>query len=480
LQELPDPISRATWDNYITMSPIDIDANKFSQLRRGDNEGNVVNLTVNGVVINSIPVFPQPGQTPGTIGLALGYGRSEKTGKVAFNVGKNAYPATQWINGTFQYTASDVSIVATADKHEFACTQSHNTIMGREEQILRETSLNEYKENTRSGNPVNEMHTYKGHQQVGKVDLWAAHDRYGNAWGLQIDLSACIGCGSCVVSCTAENNVAVVGKDQVKRTREMHWIRIDRYYSSDMTREVAHEKHVGAKQMYLDMEIASAKNPKVTFQPMMCQHCNHAPCETVCPVLATSHSNDGLNHMTYNRCIGTRYCANNCPYKVRRFNWFNYNKKADFKDINPTQSELGRMVLNPDVVVRSRGVMEKCSMCVQRIQDGKLKAKKEMRPLKDGDIKMACEAACATGAILFGDLNNPDSRITKSRGDDRSYFVLEEVGIKPSVGYLTKVRNQDERINHEEHGGGHGEHEAKAGHDEAVESKEHKKEEAHH
>jgi molybdopterin-containing oxidoreductase family iron-sulfur binding subunit len=200
--------------------------------------------------------------------------------------------------------------------------------------------------------------------------------------------------------------------------------------------------------MYLQMETPS-NNPKVTFQPMMCQHCNHAPCETVCPVLATSHSSEGVNQMTYNRCIGTRYCANNCPFKVRRFNWFNYNENPDFF-MNPVQDDLGRMVMNPDVTVRARGVMEKCSMCAQRTQAGKLEAKKSGQPLKDGAIKMACQQACPTNAIVFGDANDETSVVSKLRADERSYFLLDELGVKPNINYLVKVRNQEEEITWEE------------------------------
>jgi molybdopterin-containing oxidoreductase family iron-sulfur binding subunit len=217
-----------------------------------------------------------------------------------------------------------------------------------------------------------------------------------------------------------------------------------------MNKEVAAETHLGSKQMYLDMENPSL-NPKVTFQPMMCQHCNHAPCETVCPVLATSHSTEGLNMMAYNRCIGTRYCANNCPFKVRRFNWFNYIDNDMFTDFNPAQQDLGRMVLNPDVVVRSRGVMEKCSMCVQRLQAGKLVAKAAKMPIVDGSIKTACQQACPTNAIMFGDANDEASAVTTWRNDDKNYVLLEEVGIKPTVSYLLKVRNQEEAIHHAEH-----------------------------
>jgi molybdopterin-containing oxidoreductase family iron-sulfur binding subunit len=216
-----------------------------------------------------------------------------------------------------------------------------------------------------------------------------------------------------------------------------------------MTLEKGKEEHLGSKETYIEMENPSA-NPKVTFQPMMCQHCNHAPCETVCPVLATSHSTEGLNMMTYNRCVGTRYCANNCPFKVRRFNWFNYNTNEWFGDINPAQQELGRMVLNPDVVVRSRGVIEKCSMCVQRLQAGKLEAKKAGTTLVDGSIKTACQQACPTNAIMFGDTNDEKSEVTTWRNSERNYVLLEEVGVKPTVSYMVKVRNQEEKILREE------------------------------
>jgi molybdopterin-containing oxidoreductase family iron-sulfur binding subunit len=285
-------------------------------------------------------------------------------------------------------------------------------------------------------------------KHVSKVDLWDEFPRMNHKWGMTIDMTSCIGCSACVVACTVENNVHVVGKEEVAKTRSMHWLRIDRYYTSDVNKENAKEKNLGTKQMYLDMETPS-HNPKVTFQPMMCQHCNHAPCETVCPVLATSHSTEGLNMMTYNRCIGTRYCANNCPFKVRRFNWFNYIENDMFADINPAHQDLGRMVLNPDVVVRSRGVMEKCSMCQQRLQAGKLDAKKAGAPIVDGAIKTACQQACPTNAIMFGDVNDEKSEIAKWRGDDKNFFLLEEVGVKPTVSYLLKVRNQEEEMHHE-------------------------------
>jgi molybdopterin-containing oxidoreductase family iron-sulfur binding subunit len=266
---------------------------------------------------------------------------------------------------------------------------------------------------------------------------------------MAIDLNTCIGCAACVVACTVENNVAVVGRQEVINRREMQWLRIDRYYSSDSPPE----DHKGAE--------VAAEDPEVVFQPMLCQQCNNAPCETVCPVAATTHSTEGLNQMTYNRCIGTRYCANNCPYKVRRFNWFKYHDNRQFENVNVSMNtDLGKMVLNPDVTVRSRGVMEKCTFCVQRIQAGKLSARKEKRPMKDGEVVTACQAACSTGAIVFGDMNNPDSRVSKllkvrplspershinSKQSDnpRAYTVLEEIDTRPNIFYLAKVRNRD-------------------------------------
>lgn len=466
LQELPDPITRITWDNYVTMSPIDMKEQKLNLMERQDREASLVKVTVNGITVE-LPAVPQPGQAQGTIGIALGYGR-EKAGKLSEHtktvIGKNVYPFVQFTNGTQNYT----TIATLEDSHqttEIAGTQVHHTLMGRE--IVRETNLENYKKDNRHGSYPEELVTHSGKKVASTIDLWDEHAKLGHRWGMTIDLNSCFGCGACVVSCTSENNVGVVGKDQVMKTREMHWLRIDRYYSSDMSKEVAKETGTGAIEMYLEMENPSAENPKVVFQPMLCQHCNHAPCENVCPVLATNHSSDGLNQMTYNRCVGTRYCANNCPYKVRRFNWFNYNDNPDFA-FNPTQDDLGRMVMNPDVVVRSRGVMEKCSMCVQRVQAGKLEAKKAGRKLVDGDVVTACQEACPTNAIIFGDLNDPDSQVAmlrRAEEEGRNYFVLDEIGTKPTISYLTKVRNCEETIEEgkiHEGEGAHGAHEEKA------------------
>jgi len=293
---------------------------------------------------------------------------------------------------------------------------------------------------------------------------------------MTVDLNGCIGCGACLIACQSENNVPVVGKDEVRRGREMHWLRIDRYFASDIEAAVGSRKdHDLSKISFMDAAEDTAENPTVVHMPMMCHHCNHAPCETVCPVAATTHSNEGLNQMTYNRCIGTRYCANNCPYKVRRFNWFNYPSYKKFTEINPAQDDLGRMVLNPDVTVRTRGVMEKCSFCVQRIQEGKLVAKEAERPVMDGDVTTACSDACPTNAIIVGDWNDLKSIVRTSSDDKRAYQALEEVGIKPNIWYKTKVRNhenkelaglqQEHKVEaHGGHGEAHGEDHGKKAH----------------
>jgi molybdopterin-containing oxidoreductase family iron-sulfur binding subunit len=295
--------------------------------------------------------------------------RNEKRG-----VGINAFEFTSLVNGTVSYSVAEVVLEKTDELRQIAHTQIHQTIMGRN--IVQDTTLEKYKkvENVREHDEIYQktIVTSEGVQRAGEMSMWSRADwksKYTNHfWGMVIDLNSCIGCSACVVSCNAENNVPVVGRDEVSNARDMHWLRIDRYYSSVEDDKPREERD---KRLMENPE----DNPQVVFQPMMCQHCNNAPCETVCPVLATTHSTEGLNQMTYNRCIGTRYCANNCPYKVRRFNWFAYTENENF-DYH-MNSSLGKMVLNPDVTVRARGVMEKCSMCVQRIQEGKLTAKKE-------------------------------------------------------------------------------------------------------
>ncbi|AOW21487.1 TAT-variant-translocated molybdopterin oxidoreductase [Urechidicola croceus] len=449
LQELPDPITRATWDNYLTVSQSDAET-------LGIKNWNVANGGLNGSYVQVslgdeklvVPAIIQPGQAPGSVGLALGYGR--KAGmKEEMKIGKNAYAFYK----NFNSTQSGVSVDLVSGEHEFACTQLHNTLMGRGD-IIKETTLSTYNDHSldpkHTWNPVPVVSLKHQEVEATTVDLWDEFDRsVGHHFNLSIDLNACTGCGACVIACHTENNVPVVGKDEVRKSRDMHWLRIDRYYSHEENFEGDNTKkeemngllgEKGTLSGYGEMEKPSS-NPEVAFQPIMCQHCNHAPCETVCPVAATSHGRQGQNHMAYNRCVGTRYCANNCPYKVRRFNWFDYanNNEFDFH----MNDDLGKMVLNPDVTVRSRGVMEKCSMCIQMTQATILKAKKEGRPVKDEEFQTACSNACSTGAMVFGDINDKDSEVAKLKEDTRAYHLLEHVGTKPNVVYQVKVRNTE-------------------------------------
>lgn len=445
LQELPDPVSKIVWDNFIAMNPSDMRSGGYQSKLGQEEMADIAKVTVNGTEL-MLPVVAVPGQRKGTIGIAIGYGRS-MAGKAANGIGKNAYPLINFVNGTLSYYNYDVKVEKSGETYPLASTQTHHTMMGRK--IVNETTLDAFKGIDRNDkkNGWNKeplvTNAYGEHLPAIKNNLWKDFDlEKGHRWGMSIDLNACIGCGACVTACTSENNVPVVGKDEVRRNREMHWIRIDRYYSSNTDKK---------RNSYEEMEVPD-EYPEVVYQPVMCQHCNHAPCETVCPVLATSHSTEGLNMMAYNRCVGTRYCANNCPYKVRRFNWFNYIGNEKFKDVNPSQHELARMVLNPDVVVRSRGVMEKCSLCVQRIQAGKLDAKKKGQPVQDGAIQTACASACPANAITFGDVNDEKTGVNKESKNPRSYHLLEEVGVQPNIWYQTKVRNtkmKEMQIEHE-------------------------------
>ncbi|MDA9819416.1 TAT-variant-translocated molybdopterin oxidoreductase [Salibacteraceae bacterium] len=439
LQEMPDPISRISWDNYITMNPADMLDQGYETRTAQETPAHLAKVLAGGQEV-TLPVVAAPGQKRNTIGIALGYGRTE-AGKAGNGIGQNAYSMSTFKSGNVGYGVTGVSVEKTGETYAIASIQTHHTMMGRK--IVNETNVTTYKNVDRSDkqngwNPIPVLKNAFGEETpMGEVDLWSAQPGIArhHLWGMSIDLNACTGCGACVTSCHINNNVPVVGKDEIRRTRSMFWLRIDRYYTSDADPN----KNDGEKN-YSEMENPSAY-PDAVFQPVMCQHCNHAPCETVCPVAATTHSDEGFNQMAYNRCVGTRYCANNCPYKVRRFNWFNYNADPMFTDVNPSQDDLGRMVLNPDVVVRSRGVMEKCSLCIQDVQAGKLQAKKEGRPVKDGEIQTACSAACANGAIVFGDLND-ETEVAKRATHGRSYALLEEVGTRPNVSYLTKVRNR--------------------------------------
>lgn len=392
LHEMPDPITKVCWDNYAAIS---VKFAKKHQLTQGDV------ITINNTI--ELPVLIQAGQPDNVIAVPMGFGHNN-TGKVADTVGENIFKI---LKGSFSHTIKNVSISKTGKNIEFALTQTHHTMEGRE--IVREASLEEYTKDPYAGNHFH-LEAEKHHTTMYKE---VKYDGYH--WGMAINLNSCTGCGACTIACQAENNIPVVGREQVKRRRIMHWIRIDRYYTDN------------------------PENPKVYHQPVMCQHCDNAPCENVCPVSATNHSNEGLNQMAYNRCIGTKYCINNCPYRVRRFNWFKYVNNENF-DYNQND-ELEKMVLNPDVVVRERGVVEKCSFCVQRIQEKKLTAKLESRSISDGEITPACAQTCPGDAIVFGDLNDKNSNVSKLFKNERNYHLLEQLHTLPSVGYLTKIRN---------------------------------------
>ena len=406
LQELDDPITKISWDNYASISKQDAE-------RIGISEGEIL-LIENGNKKIKLPAHIQIGQKENTIAVAVGYGRfgtdrftnigpewfqSNKTVEVGGTIGKNIYP---FINTKF------VKILNTGEKYTLANSQLYNSLQlpenlgykGEERTIVQHATFSEYQKNNSAGS----VH----HGEL--LSMWTETPRGSNIhWGLSIDLTKCIGCSACIVSCQAENNIPVVGKDEMHRDRDLHWIRIDRYFNENNG----------------DLD--------VIFQPMLCQHCGNAPCETVCPVLATVHSEDGLNQQVYNRCVGTKYCANNCPYKVRRFNWFQYEHNDDRE----------KLVLNPDVTVRERGVIEKCSMCIQRIQEVKILAKKEGREIFDGEILPACAQSCPSQAIVFGNIKDEKSQISKLAKDERAFHVLEEIGVKPSINYLTRIKNQE-------------------------------------
>ncbi len=464
LQELPDPITKVTWDNYAVMSPalakevLGIDVMGKDQ-RQSDRyevtpEKPVVKITVNGKSIE-LPVLIIPGNHDKVIGVALGYGRQSAAeantidyiGRSANGAGKNAY---LFVGADGLYSAA-ATVEKTSNTYPLAQTQVHGFTESRP--VLYETNLADYAKDPeavlREPNEERENLTPEGpggrKDFVKDATIYPDFEKPGIKWGMSIDLNTCTGCSACVVACTAENNVSVVGKMQVQRAHEMHWLRIDRYFTGDV------------------------ENPDVVFQPMLCQHCDNAPCENVCPVAATNHSTEGLNQMTYNRCIGTRYCANNCPYKVRRFNWLDFTGSDSFADnqkplkgvdlddaVFQMNEDLTRMVLNPDVTVRSRGVIEKCSFCVQRLQETKLNAKKAGDPTLVRNVKTACMQACPTHAISFGNVNDKESDVYKIRHVDqkhRNFYVLEQLHVLPNVSYLAKVKNTDRHITNEKEEG---------------------------
>jgi molybdopterin-containing oxidoreductase family iron-sulfur binding subunit len=397
LQELPDPLTRICWDNAALLGPA-------TAARLGVRHGDVAAVAVGGRSLE-IAVYVLPGVADDTVVLPLGYGRTA-TGKVGNGVGFDTYRLRT--TGSLGF-AGGATLTKTGRRHLLATTQDHHAIdeVGLREQghrigeLLREATLAEYRRDP-------DVIAHRAHEPKPQPLFCELDGKGEHQWGMVIDLSACIGCNACSIACQAENNIAVVGKKQVARGREMHWIRVDRYFAG------------------------KPETPKVAFQPVTCQHCENAPCEQVCPVAATVHSDEGLNQMVYNRCVGTRYCSNNCPYKVRRFNFFNYFK-------NPTN--LDKMLHNPEVTVRARGVMEKCTFCVQRIEAVKIAARNDRRPIRDGEVVPACAQTCPTEAISFGDLRDPASRVTKLFGHRRSYALLGELNVQPRNRFLAKLRN---------------------------------------
>ncbi len=418
LQELPKPVTKLTWDNAALVSPRlaqKMDLVHIVQARGGEHgqvRSAVVDIELNGSKVTAA-AWTVPGQAENTVVLPLGYGRT-RAGFAGSNKGFNAYAVRA--SGAL-WTAVGGKMTATGDTYPLACTQYHFNVEGR--QILANATLDEYKKNPNFANELDQL--------PAKDDsLYKEFTYSGYAWGMAIDLNKCIGCNSCVVACVAENNIPVVGKDQVMRAREMHWIRIDRYYGG--TQSATSGKATGDPSQYQP----ALDNPQTFFQPVPCQQCENAPCEQVCPVGATTHSAEGLNDMVYNRCIGTRYCSNNCPYKVRRFNFLR------FQDWDTPQLKLLR---NPEVTVRSRGVMEKCTYCVQRINNVRIEAEKQNRPIRDGEIVTACEAACPTEAIVFGNINDSQSRVARLKAQQRNYSLLGELNSRPRTTYLAAVRN---------------------------------------
>jgi len=403
LQELPRPLTKLTWDNAALMGPetarglgIDIERDSLG------SHTDVVEIRLGGRRVKA-PAWIMPGHPEGSLTLHLGYGRT-RAGRVGTGIGFNANTVR---TSAAPWWAAGAEVRKTGERYRLACTQDHWSLEGRP--VVRSASLEEYE---RSPSFAHEM----AEEPPPELTLYPPHKYEGHAWGMSIDLNSCVGCNACMAACVSENNIPVVGKDQVGRGREMHWIRVDRYYSGDPAKPATMETH---------------------HQPVPCMHCENAPCEVVCPVAATSHSDEGLNDMVYNRCVGTKYCSNNCPYKVRRFNFFLY------QDWDTPTFQLMR---NPDVSVRSRGVMEKCSYCVQRIERVRIDARNQGREIRDGEIKTACQQACPGEAIVFGDVNDPQSRVSRLKAEPRNYGLLAELNTRPRTTYLASVRNPNPEI----------------------------------
>jgi molybdopterin-containing oxidoreductase family iron-sulfur binding subunit len=461
LQEFPDPITKMVWDNAVLVS-------RKTALELGVKNSDVVEITLDGRTVKG-PIWIQPGMADYSLGLALGYGRT-KVGRVGVGTGFNFYPLFTTKHG---YIATGATVRKTGETYPISCTQEHWSMEGRA--IVREANLDQFAKHPNFATAMNAPEA-PTEQPMYPNPLDEAKKKALHQWGMSIDLSACVGCGTCVIACQSENNIPIVGKDLVNRGREMHWMRIDRYYASNPAKHPRsqadaariHESDQSSQEWIDDVQVVN--------QPMICQHCETAPCESVCPVNATVHDQEGLNVMVYNRCVGTRYCSNNCPYKVRRFNYLDYNKRS-LKELKgpfyPTpllhrtggewdlarwwkdqgagmrqedEWDLIRMLKNPDVTVRMRGVMEKCTFCIQRIEEAKIAQKVKAGAsgdvvVPDGTIKTACQQACPAEAIVFGNVADPESRVSRLKQQSRDYSVLEFLATKPRTTYLARVRN---------------------------------------
>jgi molybdopterin-containing oxidoreductase family iron-sulfur binding subunit len=456
LQELPDSVTKTTWGDYLMMSP-----NAFldAKLKNGD----ILSIKVIGAEREiRVPVLMQPGLHDDVVALPLGYGRT-RAGAVGDGVGQNAYLLSKVGEGQALqvFAGLEAEVKKTGLFREHAIPQGGHVIDLHKRPILSYTTAEEFQKDPGAGI----------HKHPPLKDLWVRHD-YSLKWGMAVDLSKCTGCSACVIACQEENNISVVGRQGVIEGREMHWIRVDRYFVMPHDKELVALTNTVWKDPFLAQEphVAMGRhltNPRVVYQPMMCQHCENAPCETVCPVLATMHSSDGLNQMAYNRCVGTRYCSNNCPFKVRRFNWYNYS--ADRTDsilarLYPELKDHSRynavepmpMAHNPEVTVRARGVMEKCTFCVQRIRRAKWEVQRQGRSkMRDGDVVVACQESCPADAITFGNLVDESSKVAKLHASQRALAPLGEINVLSSVAYLTNVVNTkpEDHGHHGDHGG---------------------------
>jgi molybdopterin-containing oxidoreductase family iron-sulfur binding subunit len=438
LQECPKPLTTLTWDAAAHLSPTTAKA-------LGVTNEDLLAIAANGRTV-TMPVWVQPGHPDEVVTVHLGYGRKE-CGRIGKNVGIDAYPL---VTTSSPWMVVGAEVKEAPGAYPLAATQTHHYIEGRD--LVREGTLAEFMSNpeNRDKNPFPEL------GQRDKVSMYPDEpmgEWKGDQWGMSIDLMTCIGCGACVVACQAENNIAVVGKEEVRRGREMHWIRIDRYYRvrEDFVPKNTKEKFDatdGFRDMKLEGKALDPNKYHTAFQPVTCLHCEAAPCEPVCPVAATVHSHEGLNQMVYNRCVGTRYCSNNCPYKVRRFNFLNYADRVDYPHYDPQRKPAPqlRMINNPDVTVRGRGVMEKCTYCVQRINEARITAKKEGRRIRDGEVVTACEQACPTQAIVFGNIADPATKVARARSNPRTYKLLEELNTRPRTTYQVRIQNPNPEI----------------------------------